>query len=153
MGLLEFRSFGISGEDPDICIDLIEGWQLPVSVRGRDWIVPKLSGRQYGNRRADTLILPLAGFVKGSGADPTERLEAFNANVTAVMAVFNPVSDPGTLRLSAGYLGLPAGSEATIECRTRNAAPGKIQSYPFAPLQLWTFELEALGTEWDFGSS
>ena len=152
MGLLEFRSFGISGEDPDICIDLVEGWQLPVNVRGRDWIVPRLEGRVEGNRRADLLILPLAGYVKGSGSNPQERLEDFNVNVTALMAVMNPALDSGTLRLSAGYLGLPAGSEATIEARVRDAAAGKIQSYPFAPLQLWTFELEALTPEWDIGS-
>jgi hypothetical protein len=153
MGLLEFRDFGLSGESDDICIDLIEGYRQPVSVRGRDWIVPKLTGRIEGNRRADVMILPLAGFVKGSGATPTERLESFNLNVTAVMAVMDPSLDSGTLRLSAGYLGLPAGSEATLECRVRNAAPGKIQSYPMVPLQLWTFELESLIPEWDLGSS
>jgi hypothetical protein len=152
MGKLTFNSFVLSGDSDDICIDLIEGYQLPVSVRGRDWIVPKLDGRQAGNRRADLLILPLAGFIKGSGATPQERLEDFNANVTAVMAVMQPSGGISTLTLSEGYLGLPAGSEAAIECRVRNAAPGKIQSYPFAPLQLWTFELESLTTEWDIGS-
>jgi hypothetical protein len=152
MGLLEFRDFGISGEDPDICIDLVEGYQLPVDVRGRDWIVPRLDGRIEGNRRPDLLILPLAGFVKGTGATPQTRLEDFNVNVTALMAVMDPSLGSGTLRLSAGYLGLPVGSEATIEARVRNASPGKIQSYPFAPLQLWTFELESLTTVWDIGS-
>lgn len=152
MGLLEFRDFGLSGESDDICIDLVEGYRLPVDVRGRDWIVPKLDGRVEGNRRADLLILPLAGFIKGTGGTPTERLEAFNVNVTAVMAVMDPSLGSGTLRLSAGYLGLPPGSEAVLECRVRNAAPGKIQSYPMAPLQLWTFELESLTPEWDIGS-
>ena len=152
MGLLEFRDFGLSGEDPDICIDLIEGYRLPVSVRGRDWIVPKLDGRIEGNRRADLLLIPLAGVVRGSGANPTERLETFNVNVTALMAVMDPSLSSGTLRLSEGYLGLPVGSEATIEARVKNAAPGKITSYRFSPEQLWTFELESLTPEWDLGS-
>jgi hypothetical protein len=152
MGLLEYRDFGLSGESDDICIDLVEGYRLPVNVRGRDWIVPKLDGRVEGNRRADVLIIPLAGFVKGTGANPQERLEAFDVNVTALMAVMDPSLGSGTLSLSDGYLGLPAGSEATIEARVKNAAPGKIQSYPFAPLQLWTFELEALSPDWDLGS-
>ena len=152
MGLLEFRDFGISGENPDICIDLIEGYQLPVSVRGTDYIVPKLTGRQAGNRRADLLIIPLAGFIRGSGADTTERLETFNDNVTALMAVMDPSLGLGTLKLSLGYLGLPVGSEATIEARVRNAAPGKITSYRFSPQQPWTFELESLSTVWDLGS-
>lgn len=152
MGLLEYRDFGISGEDDDICIDLVEGMWLPWNVRGRDWIVPKLDGRQAGNRRKDTLILPLAGYIRGSGADPTERLEDFSANVLAAMAVLDPSLDAGTLTVSQGYLGLPAGSEATIEARVRNASPGKIQSYRLFPFQLWTFELEVLEGDWVLGS-
>jgi hypothetical protein len=151
MGLLEYRDFGLSGEDDDICIDLIEGYLTPADVRGRDWIVPKLAGRQEGNRRPDILIIPLAGFVKGSGNTPQTRLEDFNANMTAVMAVLNPDTASGTLRLSNGYLGLPGGDTAEIECRVRNVAPGKIQSYPFAPLQLLTIELESLTTTWTIG--
>src|SRR6185503_11976819 len=105
MGLLEFRDFGISGEDADICIDLVEGMWQPVSVRGEDWIVPKLAGRQYGNRREDVLVLPLAGFVRGSGETAQDRLEDFNTNVLALMAVMDPAADPGALVASQGYLG------------------------------------------------
>lgn len=154
MGLLEYRDFGISGEDADICIDLIEGMWQPPEVRGMDWIVPKLDGRQFGNRRPDVLVLPLAGFVRGSsGETPQERLEDFNVNVLALMAVMNPAADPGELVASQGYLGLPAGTEATIEARVRNAAASPIQSYRSFPFQLWTFELEALDPpEWALGS-
>jgi hypothetical protein len=153
MGLLEYRDFGISGEDDDICIDLVEGWDLPVQVRGTDWIVPKLDGRQFGNRRRDLLVLPLAGYVRGSaGATPQERLEDFNTNVQALMAVMDPKLDPGTLTLSGGYLGLGSGVEASIDCRVNNAAPGRIQSYRMFPFQLWTFELIALEPEWTLGS-
>lgn len=152
MGLLEYRDFGISGEDADICIDLTNGLlQLP-TVRGVDWIVPRLDGRQPGNRRADLLIIPAGGIVKGSGSTPQERLEDFLSNVTALMAVMDPSLGLGTLKASAGYLGLPTGSEATIEVRVRNAAPGKVQSYHTAAHQLWTFEFEAVTPEWEFGS-
>lgn len=152
MGLLEFRDFGLSGEDPDICIDLIQGYQLLPSVRGRDWIVPRLAGRQQGNRRKDLLTIPLAGFVRGSGATAQERREDFDANLTALMVVMEPNLTPGTLRLSDGYLGLPAGSEATIEARCKNGAPGKVESYNLMIYQLWTFELESLDPEWEIGS-
>jgi hypothetical protein len=153
MGLLEYRSFGISGENADICIDLVEGFYQAAEVRGRDWIVPKLDGRIYGNRRKDTFRVSLAGFIRGSGADPTERLEDFNTNVAAVLAVFDTVLDPGALEASSGYLGLPAGSEAVLQARVVNAAPGKIRSYRSFPFQLWTFELEAIDPpEWTFGS-
>lgn len=152
MGLLEYRDFGISGEDPDICIDLIEGlYQLP-AVRGTDWIVPRLDYQQPGNRRKDRLILPLAGVVRGSGTTAEERREDLLANVTALVAIFDPSLAPGTLRASLGYLGLPAGSEATIEARCRNGAPGKVTGYNTSVWQLWTFELEAF-MDWDLGSS
>lgn len=145
-GLLEFRSFGLSGEDADICIDLIEGFYLPVDVRGRDWIVPRLDGRIAGNRRKDLLILPLAGLVKG------RNLEDFLSNITALVDVMDPSLAAGTLELSDGYLGLAAGATATIQARVKNASPGRIEGYRSIPSQRWTFELECLEPEWTFGS-
>lgn len=150
MGLLEFRGFGLSGEDPDICLDLVSGFMLLPGVRGRDWIVPRLDGQQAGNRRLDKLVLPVAGLIKGSGATSTARREDLLVNVSAVMAVMDPSLGLGTLRLSAGYLGLPVGSEATIEARCRNGAPGRMQNSQSA--QVWTFELEAPIPGWDIGS-
>lgn len=145
-GLLEFRSFGLSGEDADICIDLISGFYLPTQVRGRDWIVPRLDGRISGNRRKDILILPLAGIVRG------RTLEDFLSNTTALIDVMDTSLDPGTLELSDGYLGLAAGVTASIQARTRNATPGRIEGYRSVPSQKWTFELECLSPEWTFGS-
>lgn len=152
MGLLEYRDFGISGEDPDICIDLAEGFQLPPTVRGRDWIVPRLDGRTAGNRRKDVLILPLAGFVRGSGATAQDRLEDFNDNIAALMVVMDPSLISGELALSDGYLGLDSGVVATIDARVLNASPGKIRSYRTYPFQLWTFDLECLSPEWTYGT-
>lgn len=146
MGLLEFRAFGLSGEDEDICIDLISGFYLPPNVRGRDWIVPRLDGRIAGNRRKDVLVLPLAGIVKG------RSLEDWLSNTTALMDVMDPSLDAGTLELSDGYLGLAAGVVASIQARCRNAAPGRIEGYRSVPSQRWTFELEVLEPEWVFGS-
>lgn len=150
MGLLEFRDFGISGENADICLDLIEGFMGPAQVRGHDWIVPRLDGEVEGNRRKGKLILPLAGFIRGSGGDPAGRREDFLTNLTAALAVLEPSLASGTLRLSSGYLGLSSGVVAEIEARVRNASPGKMQSGQ--AFQLWTFELEALTPEWTFGS-
>jgi hypothetical protein len=153
MGKLEYGGFILSGNDEDVCIDLSEGWQMPVQVRGRDWIVPKLDGRIYGNRRADTLLLPLAGFIRGSnGSTPQERLEDFNTNAMIVSSVLDPTLDPQTLELSEGYLGLLAGVVVTIEARVKNVALGRIQSYRNVPFQLLTAELEALNPAWEYGS-
>lgn len=151
MGLLEYRDFGISGEDADICIDLIEGFLLPAEVRFKNYIVPKLDGEQAGNRRKGTLILPAAGYVRGSGSSATARREDFLENLTALMAVMDPSLSEGTLTLSNGYLGLPSGSEATIQAVVRNAAPGRMEAGQ--SFQLWTFEFEALEEPgWTFGS-
>lgn len=150
MGLFEFRDFGLSGEDPDICIDLVEGFLTIPEVRGKDWIVPGLDGRVEGNRRADRLLLPAQGFVRGSGATPQERREDLLVNLQAVMAVLDPTLGLGTLRLSSGYLGLPVGSEATIQGRVRNASPGRMQQQQ--SVQLWALEFECLEVTWEIGS-
>lgn len=152
MGVLTYRSVAISGSNPDICIDLIEGFLIPPDVRGSDWIVPRLDGRVEGNRRKDVLILPLAGIVKGSGATPDERREDFLANIETLMAAMDPSLASADLVLSDGYLGLEAGVTATIGARVRNASPAAIQAYHFAPHQRWTFELECLTPEWTYGT-
>lgn len=152
MGLLEFRSFGISGENPDICIDLQEGWQIPPSVRRRDWTVPRLDGRTEGNTRRDIITLPLAGTVKGSGASAEARLADFNDNTAALMAVMDTGLASGELRLSDGYLGIDSGVVLTIDARVKNASPGRIESYRTSPIQRWSFELECLDPEWTVGT-
>lgn len=152
MGLLEFRSFGISGEDPDICIDLQEGWQIPPSVRRRDWTVPRLDGRTEGNTRRDIITLPLAGTVKGSGPTAEDRLADFNDNTAALMAVMDTGLASGELRLSDGYLGIDSGVVLTIDARVKNASPGRIESYRTSPIQRWSFELECLDPEWTVGT-
>jgi hypothetical protein len=150
VGTLTFNSFVLSGSDPDICIDLIEGYLQVPNLRGKDWIVPRLDGQVAGNRRLDKLIVPAAGFVKGSGGTPDARREDFNVNVTALLAALDVAGDPHTLELAAGYLGLPSGSEAVAEARVRNASPGRVlngQSF-----QLWTFDFEIYAGAWDVGS-
>lgn len=140
----------LSGSDPDICIDLVEGFITLPDVRGKDWIVPRLDSEQPGNRRLGKLILPAAGYIRGSGGTPEERREDFLVNVTAVMASLDPSLGVGTLTLAAGYLGLPTGSEATIQGRVRNVAPGKLQNAQ--SFQLWTIEWECYQVAWDIGS-
>lgn len=150
MGKFEFSSFVLSGGDPDICIDLMEGlFQLP-EVRGKDWVVPGLDGVTAGNRRLGKLILPVAGFIRGSGDDYQSRREDFYSNLSAVMAVMDPSAAPATLRAFEGYLGLPTGSEATITGRVRSASPGKVQNGQ--SFQLWTFEFECYEPGWEIGS-
>lgn len=146
MGTLTFRSLVISGSDPDICLDLVEGLSFP-DVRGKDWVVPRLDGRTEGNRRLDTLILPIQGVIKGSGTVGSTRQADFQANVQSVMDVMDPTLSPGALVL-ADYLGV----DATIQARCRSASPGKVTNYRGSIYQLWAFELESIAPVWDFGS-
>lgn len=150
---LTFRGFGLSGADADVCIDLIEGYLVLPSVRGRDWIVPRLDGRTEGNRRKDVLTLPLAGYVRARlGVTVEERREAFNEKLAAVMAVMDPSLSSGELLLSDGYLGIDSGTSLSIQARCKNAASAKITGYNSVPQQLWTFELECLQPEFEVGT-
>lgn len=150
MGTLTFGSFGLSGSDPDICIDLLSGMFDIPSLRGADWIVPRLDGRIEGNRRKDLLILTAQGFVRGSGATPDDRREDFYSNVTALVAAIDPSLGIQTLTAADGYLGLPTGSEATISARVRSSSPGKVQNGQ--SYQLWSLEFECITPDWDIGS-
>lgn len=149
-GKFEIGSFALSGGDDDICLDLIEGFIGLPQLRGRDWIVPRLDGEEPGNRRAGKLILPVAGFVRGTGSTPTERREDFLVNMEAVLAAIDPTAGVATFTLSEGYLGLPTGSEATIQGRVRNASPGKLQNQQ--SFQLWALEIECYSPGWEIGS-
>ena len=140
----------LSGGNPEICIDLIEGFVTLPEVRGADWVVPRLDGEQPGNRRLGKLVLPAAGYIRGSGATPQARREDFLVNVTAVMAALDPSLGVGLISLAAGYLGLPVGSEATIAARVKNVAPGKMQGSQ--SFQLWTVEWECYDTAFEIGS-
>lgn len=140
----------LSGASPNLCIDLIEGFMTLPDVRGKDWVVPRLDGEQPGNRRLGKLILPAAGYVKGTGATPTARRESFLTAVTALVAALDPSLGIGTITLASGYLGLPVGSQATISARVRNVAPGKMQDQQ--SFQLWTIEWECYDPFFEVGS-
>lgn len=145
-------SITLSGGSDDICIDLIEGFFLFPEIRGVDWIVPRLDGEQPGNRRKGKLILPAAGYIRGTGGTTEERRETFNENVQDVINALDPTLGVGVITLADGYLGLASGETAQISARCRNGAPGKITGYNTFPMQLWTFEFEAYDPEWVFGS-
>lgn len=141
-------SVTLSGGSDEICIDLLEGFFLFPQIRGQDWIVPRLDGEQPGNRRKGKLIIPAAGYIRGAGSTPAQRLEDFNLNVQTVITALDPTLGVGVITLAAGYLGLASGDTATISARCRNGAPAKITGYNSFPQQLWSFEFEAYDPEW-----
>lgn len=147
-GTLTFGGLVISGNDARICIDLVDGWRIPADIRAKNWIVPRLDGQIEGNRRKDTLTLPLAGKVQGFGSDADARRADFDDALSDLMAVMDPSLPSATLTLADGYLGVA--DSVAIECVVNNAAPGRMQSGQ--AFQLWTFELLALIPEWTLGS-
>lgn len=148
----EFTLADDSDQTLDIQIDLIEGFINLPSLRGTDWVVPRLDGETVGNRRLGPLILPAAGRIRGSGSDPEERRESFYTNVSAVLEALDPSLGAGVLHLEDGYLGLPAGLEATIPGILLNAASARITGYQGFIQQLWTFEFKCFDPEWTVGT-
>ena len=125
-------------EDDPIALDLIEGLGV-VSVRGSDWVAPKRPGRIQRPRYKDTRIIPVKGHVKGGG------WTAWKTATDSVVAAFDRSLTPGAVIINPPYLGV---TEAiTIMARCTSIMPGDIQNG--APLQRWTFELEAIDPDWE----
>lgn len=128
---LFFRALDIqNGETPDLAtiwLDLINPFG-PADVRREHLVIPQKHGQQvmagYKHRRTPEL----RGFVRGVGSTPTERRESFRDASEALEAVLDLTLAPGTLLALAPYLGLPAGSQSSIECMTLDAVPGTINS-------------------------
>lgn len=80
-------------------------------VRGVDWTVPQLDGRQEGNRVYDYRPITLRGSVAGDGADEAAQRQDFRENCIALADLFNPI-DIGELVAT-----LPGGAMYSINAR------------------------------------
>lgn len=128
---LLYRALDIqNGETPDLAtiwLDLINPF-VPADVRREHLVIPQKHGQQvmagYKHRRTPEL----RGWVRGIGSTPTERRESFREASEALEAILDLTLDPGPLTALAPYLGLPAGSESTLQCTTLDAVPGSIVS-------------------------
>jgi hypothetical protein len=129
-----------------VCLDLVEGYAEPSTVRGADWIVPRLDGRTKGNRRHDVRRIVLEGYIRGLGTDLAERQQSWREATDTVMGLMDRASNPGDLIISDGYLGLPAGATATIGARCVNFGRGDILNGQ--TFQKWSIELLSIDPEW-----
>lgn len=147
--MLTFRSVQLN-TGTTVCLDLVQGYFEPAVPRGEDWIAYGLDGRTPGNRSLDERFIILEGYTRGIGETPADRLESFHDATAAVMAVMDTSAAPGTLSISSGYLGLPVGSEATIQARCTDVGSKRMTGYRSAPFQLWTIELLSVDPDWTF---
>lgn len=135
--LIEFRGQDLLADG--LRLQLTAGYSDPLTVRGKDTVIPQRPGRIAHNRVADTRILRLEGHVKASS--PAE----WRIATDLLMAIADTTLDPGDLILRAPYLGLATGVTATIAARCTSALPGPIMSKLF---QRWSLELISVDPDW-----
>jgi hypothetical protein len=121
-------------------LQLTVGYAEPVSVRGKDTIVPGYAGRIARNRIADVRSLRIEGYVSADDAAD------WRIATDIMAAIFDTRLEPGEIELSDEYLGLASGDTATINARTLNGVGGAIQAGK--RLQFWSFELESIDPDW-----
>lgn len=139
---LTFNGVDIQRADFSIFLEVRRGLNEIPETRGKDTVVPGLTGRYFRNRVADTRKIELVGYV--SGADATTPTEGplrrdFRHRVEELRALFDPTDDPGALAAA-----LEDGGTATIEARTTSVVWNQI-----APsLASVSVEMESVDPEW-----
>ena len=121
-------------------LHLTEGFTGGISVRGKDVIVPARAGRVWMPRIGDVRRLLIEGWV--TGADRSEWREWTDL----LGETFDPVLDPGEIKLVGPYLGIEVGVEYTIDARVLNLIAGPILAGMTA--QHWSIELESVDPDW-----
>jgi hypothetical protein len=124
-------------------LQLTSGFFEPVSVRGKDVIVPANPGRFWRPRRADVRTLKLEGWVKG------RTPEEWNIATYLLSLLIDTTLEPGELRIEGPYLGFDPGFVATINATTVNAISGPILGG--MTFQRWDVELESVDPNWVLG--
>lgn len=103
---VELRTFGTT----DRWFEVVEGLWGGVEVRGKDVVIPALSGRYARNRIADFRVVRLHGYVYGD--DEADH----RSNMNAVMVAFDVTADPADLVVHGPLYGVSG--TATISART-----------------------------------
>ncbi len=103
---VELRTFGTTNRWFEVREGLYDG----VQVRGKDVVIPALSGRYARDRIADFRVIRLHGWVYGD----TEA--AFRTNMEATMVALDPTAAPANLVVHSPLYGVA--STKTISART-----------------------------------
>lgn len=139
---LEYRSLDLqNGDTPGeatIWLDVHNPFE-PAEVRREHLVIPQKHGQQLMTGYKHRRVIELRGFVRGVGSTPTERQQSFRDASEALQAVIDLTLDPAPLIAFAPYLGLPTGSQSSIDALPLDAVPGTIDSVQSH--QRWSIKL------------
>ena len=119
-------------------------------VRGKDLIIPGLSGRFSLPRQRDVYRFTLQGYVLGQGETRDDRAESWRVATDALMAVTDFSLDPADIEVgpaapaqfpdASPYLGLTA--DRVIVARCISMVSGPVLNH--MSYQVWSFEMESV---------
>lgn len=137
---LTFDGVDLQRSDLSVHLDLLEGLNDGLDVRGEDTVIPTARGRVARNRKADMRHLLLAGLIQGEGSSEALRLASWQSIRDELEATFDPEGLPATLSGVA-----LDGSTRTIEARTVSSmyAPSEVPG-----VGTISFQLEAAEPDW-----
>ena len=113
---LTFRGTDLQTDPIGLFFEIVGSPYGGMEVRGTDYLVPTSPGLFALNRIATRRILPIEGWVMGTGANEDAQRENFAVRRSLLMSqggVFDPRLDPGALILT-----LEDGSQITADYRT-----------------------------------
>jgi hypothetical protein len=138
---LTFKGSDLQRADFSIFLEIRRGLNELPEVRGKDTVVPALTGQYFRNRVAHRRQIELFGYVSGYDAANTEiaNRRDFRHRVEELRVLFDPTDDPGELAAA-----LEDGGSATIDARALNT-----QWVQIAPsLHSLSVQMESVDPEW-----
>lgn len=130
----------LTTSDNRIMLRLVRGLDDLAEVRGKDVIVPGLTGRIIRNRVKDRLVVEAAGWVMGTGVGEAAQRADFRAIVDEIRALMDPTLSPYAIVAI-----LEDASTRTIMARPTNVVWGDDNLPSFRMLSC---EWESVDPEW-----
>lgn len=139
---LTYDAADIQDADLGVFLEITQGLNEVPDVRGRDVVVPSLSGQIPRNRVMDTLKVVLTGYVRGNGFDQADRRADYRASSRYLRTLFSPTRVPAALvaTLEDGV------TTATLTCRPLNTIWNEVIQSEFARVSIELLAVE----DWDF---
>lgn len=98
LSAMTFQFADLQRSDLSLHLDIVEGLNNGLDVRGKDTVIPSAAGQTPRTRKADVRHILLAGILQGTGATEATRLASWQNLRDEVEALFDVVAMPGTLR-------------------------------------------------------
>jgi hypothetical protein len=114
---LTYGGVDLQRSDLSLHLDISEGLNDGLRVRGKDTVVPSLAGNMPRNRVADVRDIRLTGWAQGGGATEVERLAAWQALRDELEELFTTVGEAVDRIQTLEGIALD-GSTRSIDCAT-----------------------------------